>query len=86
MPDRNTVIHGVPVKVHSEIVRYHSRGAEDSNLLGCSGPHTLFSLTVQFNCVKKTARKTELNVLWHSTGFPSGRSFFFFLKVVFLRV
>jgi hypothetical protein len=27
---------------------------------------------VEFNCVKKTARKTELNVLWHSTGFPSG--------------
>ena len=25
---------------------------------------------MQFNCVKKTARKTELNVLWHSTGFP----------------
>jgi len=25
---------------------------------------------VQFNCVKKIARKTELNVLWHSTGFP----------------
>jgi len=22
-------------------------------------------------CKKKTARKTELNVLWHSTGFPS---------------
>jgi hypothetical protein len=29
---------------------------------------------VQFNCVKKTARKTELLVLWHSTGFPSGWS------------
>jgi uncharacterized membrane protein len=28
---------------------------------------------VQFNCVKKkTAQKTELNVLWHSTGLPSG--------------
>ena len=26
---------------------------------------------MQFNC-KKTARKTELNVLWHNTGFPSG--------------
>jgi hypothetical protein len=25
-------------------------------------------------CKKKTARKTELNVLWHSTGFPSGLS------------
>jgi hypothetical protein len=33
---------------------------------------------VQFNCVKKTARKTELNVLWHSTGFPSRLSVFFF--------
>jgi len=31
---------------------------------------------VQFNCVKKTARKTELNILWHSTGFPSGFSGF----------
>jgi hypothetical protein len=29
------------------------------------------------NCVKKTARKTELNVLWHIRGFPSGLSFFF---------
>ena len=27
---------------------------------------------MQFNYVKKTARRTELNVLWHSTGFPSG--------------
>jgi hypothetical protein len=32
---------------------------------------------VQFNCVKKTARKTEMNVLWYSTGFPSGLSVFF---------
>jgi len=32
---------------------------------------------VQFNCVKKkTAQKTELNVLWHSIGFPSGLSVF----------
>ena len=23
---------------------------------------------MQFNCVKTTARRTELNVLWHSTG------------------
>ena len=29
---------------------------------------------MQFNCVKKTARKTDLNVLWHSTGFPSDLS------------
>ena len=28
-----------------------------------------------FNCVKKTARKTELNVLWHSTGFPGFTGF-----------
>jgi hypothetical protein len=27
--------------------------------------------------LKKTARKTELNVFWHSTGFPSGFSVFF---------
>ena len=39
-------------------------------------PYTLSS-TVQFNCVKKTARKTELNVLWHSTGFPSSFVSFF---------
>ena len=31
------------------------------------------SIHPKLNCVvsvKKTARKTELNVLWHSTGFP----------------
>jgi di/tricarboxylate transporter len=37
---------------------------------------------VHFNCV--TARKTELNVLWHSTGFPSGLSVFFVTSVCFL--
>jgi len=35
----------------------------------------------RLNCAvylcKKIARKTELNVLWHSTGFPSGLSVFF---------
>jgi len=35
----------------------------------------------KLNCAvylcKKTARKTELSVLWHSTGFPSGLSGFF---------
>jgi hypothetical protein len=31
---------------------------------------------------KKTARKTELNVLWHSTGFPSGLSGFFLVSSV----
>ena len=36
-----------------------------------------------FNCVK-TARKTELNVLWHSTGFPSVLSVFFFSSVCLL--
>ena len=39
---------------------------------------------MQFNCVPKTARKTELNVLWHSTGFPSGLSVFFFVSSVCL--
>ena len=39
---------------------------------------------MQFNCVKKTARKTELNVLWHSTGLPSGLSVFFFSSVCLL--
>jgi hypothetical protein len=29
---------------------------------------------VQFNCIKKLHEK--LNFLWHSTGFPSGLSFF----------
>ena len=38
---------------------------------------------MQFNCVK-TARKTELNVLWHSTGFPSGLSVFFVSSVCLL--
>ena len=37
------------------------------------------------NCVKKkTARKTELNVLWHSTVFPSGLSVFFVSSVCLL--
>jgi len=36
---------------------------------------------------KKTAQKTELNVLWHSTGFPSGLSVFFWsVLCVFLCV
>jgi hypothetical protein len=39
---------------------------------------------VQFNCVKKTARQTELNVLWHSTGFPSGLLDFFVSSVSLL--
>jgi hypothetical protein len=33
---------------------------------------------------KKTARKTELNVLWHNTGFPSGFSVFFVSSVCLL--
>jgi hypothetical protein len=48
----------------------------ESNSCFLMAPYTL-SYTVQFNCVKKTARKTELNILWHSTGFPSGLSAFF---------
>ena len=39
---------------------------------------------MQFNCVKKTARKTELNVLWHNTGFPSGLSGLFVSSVCLL--
>jgi len=31
---------------------------------------------VQLNCLTKTARKTELNILWQSTGFPSVLSVF----------
>ena len=37
------------------------------------------------NCVKN-ARKTELNVLWHSTVFPSGFSVFLFVRSVCLLV
>jgi hypothetical protein len=37
-------------------------------------------------CKKKTARKTELNVLWHSTGFPSGFSFSSSVVCIFLCV
>jgi hypothetical protein len=39
---------------------------------------------MQFNCAKKTAGKTELNVLWHSTGFPSGLSVFLSVLCVLL--
>jgi hypothetical protein len=38
---------------------------------------------VQLNCVKN-ALKTELNVFWHSTGFPSGLSVFFVSYVCLL--
>jgi hypothetical protein len=41
--------------------------------------------TVQFNCVKNV-QKTELNVLWHSTGFPSSLSVFLSALCVFLCV
>jgi hypothetical protein len=41
---------------------------------------------LKLNCIKRIVRKTELNVLWHSTGFPSGLSvsfgqFFLYLLV-----
>jgi hypothetical protein len=36
---------------------------------------------VQFNCVKKKARKTELNILWHSTGSPTSLSVFLISSV-----
>jgi hypothetical protein len=36
--------------------------------------------------VKKTARKTQLNVLWHSTGFPSGMSVFVSSVCLLVRV
>jgi hypothetical protein len=38
---------------------------------------------VQFNC-EKIAQTTELNVLWHSTGCPSGLSGFLFVCSVCL--
>jgi hypothetical protein len=34
--------------------------------------------------VKKTARQTELDVLWHSKGFPLGLSVFFVSSACFL--
>jgi hypothetical protein len=33
---------------------------------------------------KKTARKTELNALWHNTGFPSGLAVIFVSSVCLL--
>jgi len=36
-------------------------------------------------CKKKTARKTELHVLWHTTGFP-GFTGFFSSVCLFVRV
>ena len=39
---------------------------------------------MQFNCVIKTARKAELNVVWHSTSFPSSLSVFFVSSVCLL--
>jgi len=41
---------------------------------------------MQFNCVKKTARKTELNILWHRTGFPSGVTVFVSSVCLLVRV
>ena len=40
---------------------------------------------MQFNCVK-TARKPELNVIWHSIGFPSDVSFFVSSVCLLVRV
>ena len=39
---------------------------------------------MQFDCVNKTAWKTEVNVLWHSTGFTSGLSVFFLSSLCLL--
>jgi hypothetical protein len=39
---------------------------------------------VQFKKVKKTTQKTELNVLWHSTGFSIRFANFFVSSVCFL--
>jgi hypothetical protein len=50
------------------------------------GPHRLQVKLCKFKCVKKTARKTELNVLWHSTGFPSSLSVFLSVLCAFLCV
>jgi hypothetical protein len=40
----------------------------------------------KFNCVKKIARKTSLNLLWHRRGFPSGVIFFVSSVCLILRV
>jgi len=52
-------------------------------------PYTLKGpIHSKLNCAvslrKNTARKTELNILWHSTGFPSGLSVFFVSSVCLL--
>ena len=39
---------------------------------------------MQYNSLKKTAQKTELNFLWHSTGFPSDLSVFLVSSVCLL--
>jgi len=39
---------------------------------------------VQFDCVKKLHEKIELNVLWHSTGFPTDLSVFLVSSVCLL--
>ena len=41
---------------------------------------------MKFNCLKKTARKTELNVLWRSIGFLSGFQFFVSSVCLLVRV
>jgi hypothetical protein len=45
--------------------------------MGCSAWDDDDDETVQFNCVKKKTRKTELTVRWESTGFLAGLSGFF---------
>ena len=50
-------------------------GVRHYQLQSLKGPHNLRLNCAVYLC-KKTARKTELNVLWHSTGFPSGVSIF----------
>ena len=41
---------------------------------------------MRFICAQKLYEKTELNVLWHSTGFPSDLSVFGSVLCVFLCV
>ena len=60
-------------------------GVRNYQLRSLKGP-----IHPKLNCAvylcKKTVRKTELNVLWHSTGFPSGLSVFLSVLWVFLCV
>jgi len=70
---------------HKLIIFNFKASGTCNNHCSLKGPYTL-NLTVQFNCVKKNTRKTKLNILLHSTGFPSGLSVSLSVLCVFLCV